>query len=128
VCRFNPQFGQGISVAALQGRALEDVLTTVAQSSGTIATAWRPYFQRVAAVVDAPWALAAVPDFIFPRTIGRRPDDLAASLRFGAALTRAAAHHADIHRLVGEVQQLLRPRRVLMEPHVLDRIMSEMMD
>ena len=126
ICRFNPVFGQGMSVAAIEAHALKEVLAAAVQSGGGLGRAWQPYFQKVAEVIDAPWALAAVPDFVFPYTTGERPADLEASLRFGAALTRATARHADIHRLAGEVQHLLRPRRAMMEPHVLERIMSEM--
>jgi 2-polyprenyl-6-methoxyphenol hydroxylase-like FAD-dependent oxidoreductase len=126
ICRFNPVFGQGISVAALEGRALGQVLASVAGGEVSLEDAWRPFFQKAAEIVDAPWALAAVPDFIFPQTVGRRPDDLEASLRFGAAITRATAKHADIHKLVAEIQHLIQPRRALMAPHVLERIMAEM--
>jgi 2-polyprenyl-6-methoxyphenol hydroxylase-like FAD-dependent oxidoreductase len=125
ICRFNPVFGQGMSVAALEAHALGQVLAMAPQTGG-LAEGWRPYFQKVAEVVDAPWALAAVPDFVFPRTIGERPADLDASLRYSSALTRASARHADIHKLVAEVQHLLRPRRALMESHVLERVMAEM--
>ena len=126
ICRFNPIFGQGMSVAVLEAHALGQLLATIARDGGDIAHAWRPFFLRVAEVVDAPWALAVVPDFVFPRTVSARPADLAASLRFGAAVTRATARHPDIHKLAGEVQHLLRPRRALMDPHVLERIMAEM--
>ncbi len=126
ICRFNPVFGQGMSVAALEAHALGQLLAASLRDKGDLAQTWRPFFQRVAEVVDAPWALAVVPDFVFPRTVGTRPADLETSLRFGAALTRATARHADIHRLAAEIQHLLRPRRALMEPHVLERVMAEM--
>jgi 2-polyprenyl-6-methoxyphenol hydroxylase-like FAD-dependent oxidoreductase len=126
ICRFNPIFGQGISVAALEGRALGEVLAAIARGDVALENAWRPYFQKTAEIVDTPWALAAVPDFIFPQTVGRRPDDLETSLRFGAALTRATAKHADVHKLGAEIQHLIQPRRALMAPHVLEKIMAEM--
>ena len=126
ICRFNPVFGQGMTVTVIEAQALGQVLAAIAQGDEEFGSAWRPFFKKVAEIVDAPWALAAVPDFIFPRTVGVRPPDLEASLRFGAALTRATARHADIHKLVGEVQHLVRPRRALMEPHVLERILPEM--
>jgi 2-polyprenyl-6-methoxyphenol hydroxylase-like FAD-dependent oxidoreductase len=126
ICRFNPVFGQGISVATLEGHALGQVLAASAATAGGLEGASRAFFQKVAEIVDTPWALAVVPDFLFPRTTGERPADLETSLRFGAALTRATARHADIHKLVAEIQHLLRPRRALMDPPVLERIMSEM--
>jgi 2-polyprenyl-6-methoxyphenol hydroxylase-like FAD-dependent oxidoreductase len=126
ICRFNPVFGQGMSVGALQAHALGELLAKCAMGLRSTDDLWRPFFEKVAEVVDTPWALAAVPDFIFPQTRGERPADFAASLQFGRALNRAAAQYADIHRLSGEVQHLLRPRKALTEPHVLERVMSEM--
>jgi 2-polyprenyl-6-methoxyphenol hydroxylase-like FAD-dependent oxidoreductase len=126
ICRFNPVFGQGISVAALEGVALGHVLAAIGAGDGSLAGAWRPFFKSVAEILDTPWALAVVPDFVFPSTVGERPADLEASLRFGAALTRATAKHPDIHKLVGEVQHLMRPRSALMAPPVLQRVLAEM--
>ena len=126
LCRFNPVFGQGLSVAALEAGALGEVLAAAAAGEGTLDGAWRPFFRAVVDIVDTPWALAVVPDFVFPRTTGERPADLETSLRFGAALARAMARHADIHKLTGEVQHLLRPRSALMAPHVIERVMAEM--
>jgi len=102
------------------------VLAAAADGEGTLDGAWRPFFRAVVDIVDTPWALAVVPDFVFPRTTGERPADLETSLRFGAALARAMARHADIHKLAGEVQHLLRPRSALMAPHVIERVMAEM--
>jgi 2-polyprenyl-6-methoxyphenol hydroxylase-like FAD-dependent oxidoreductase len=126
ICRFNPIFGQGMSVAAIEAHALGQVLAASAQGDGALALAWRPYFRKVAEIIEAPWAMAAVPDLVFPSTVGERPADLARSLRFVIALTRATAVHPDIHKLSAEVQHLLRPRGSLMEPHVLERIVREM--
>ena len=126
ICRFNPTLGQGVSVAALEGRALGEMLASIAQGQGRIEPIWRPFFRKVAEIVDTPWAQAVVPDFIFPRTVGERPADLEASLRFGSAVSRAMARHADIHKLAAEIQHLLRPRSALMDPPVLQRIVGEM--
>jgi hypothetical protein len=87
---------------------------------------WRVFFDRVTGIVDAPWALAAIPDFVYPSTVGVRPPDFEMSLRFGMALARAMAIHADIHKLAAEVQHLVQPRSALMQPSVAGRIMAEM--
>jgi 2-polyprenyl-6-methoxyphenol hydroxylase-like FAD-dependent oxidoreductase len=126
ISRFNPVFGQGMSVAAQQAHALGKLLAQSASGEIALADLWRPFFTAVAALVDTPWALAAVPDFIFPQTRGVRPADFEMSLQFGLALNRAAARHEDIHRLAAEIQHLLRPRSALMEPHVIERVMAEM--
>jgi 2-polyprenyl-6-methoxyphenol hydroxylase-like FAD-dependent oxidoreductase len=126
ICRFNPVFGQGMSVASQEARALGEELAKVASEGGSLTVVWKPFFQRVAQIVEAPWALAAVPDFIFPRTVGKRPDDFEMSLRFGMALTKAMAKHPDIHKLAVEIQHLLKPRSAFMAPNVIEHIKAEM--
>jgi len=64
----------------------------------------RPFFKQVGEILDTPWALAAVLDFVFPSTVGERPANLETSLSFAVALTHAAARRADIHKLAAEVQ------------------------
>ena len=125
ICRFNPIFGQGLSVAVIEARALGQVLAA-APGEGELDRLWRVFFDRVTGIVDAPWAFAAIPDFVYPSTVGVRPPDFEMSLRFGTALARAMAIHADIHKLAAEVQHLVRPRSALVEPGVGARIMAEM--
>jgi 2-polyprenyl-6-methoxyphenol hydroxylase-like FAD-dependent oxidoreductase len=126
ICRFNPVFGQGMSVAAQQAHAFGQLLARSMSGELPLRALWHPFFARVAAIVDTPWALAAIPDFIFPQTRGERPPDFEMSLQFGTALNRAAAKHADIHKVAAEVQHLLRPRSALMDRQFIERIMSEM--
>ena len=126
ICRFNPIFGQGMSVAALEARALGQALEASAASDGSLDAARRAFFARVVEIVDTPWALAAVPDLIYPSTVGARPPDFEMSLRFGVALTKATAQHPDIHKVAAEVQQLLRPRAALMAPGIVERVMAAM--
>jgi 2-polyprenyl-6-methoxyphenol hydroxylase-like FAD-dependent oxidoreductase len=126
VCRFNPTFGQGMSVAAQEASALGQVLDSVADGHGSLEEAWRAFFPKMTEIIDAPWWQAAVPDFVFPQTVGQRPADFESTLRFGRAMTLAMARHADIHKLGGEIQHLLQPRRAIMQPGVIERIMAEM--
>jgi 2-polyprenyl-6-methoxyphenol hydroxylase-like FAD-dependent oxidoreductase len=54
ICSFNPMYGQGMSVAALECAALADTLAEPAD--GPIGPR---FFRRAAPVLDAPWMLAA---------------------------------------------------------------------
>jgi hypothetical protein len=69
--------------------------------------------------------MAAIPDFIFPHATGLLPPALARELRFAFALMRLAARKPDVHKLVVEVQHLLRPRGALCSPLILARVMLE---
>jgi len=71
---------------------------------------------------ETPWAQAEIADFAFPETKGQRPPDLARSFEFRAALTRLAARDPDVHKLIAEVQPLVKPPSILCDPEVLKRI------
>jgi hypothetical protein len=73
-------------------------------------------------LLDSPWALAALPDLIYPDTQGERPPDFQQSLRFSAALTQLAAEDAGVHKLIMEVQHLLQPRSALRAPELVARV------
>jgi hypothetical protein len=66
-----------------------------------------------------------VADFAFPQTKGQRPPDLERSFAFRAALTRAAARDPDIHKLMVEVQLLVKPPSLLRDPNLLERVRAE---
>ena len=64
VCSFNPVYGQGMSVAALEALALDRHL-----DSGEGSTAW---FDTVARIVDAPWQMSTGGDLAHPGVEGPR--------------------------------------------------------
>jgi 2-polyprenyl-6-methoxyphenol hydroxylase-like FAD-dependent oxidoreductase len=66
ISSFNPIYGQGMSVAAL-----ESVELAAALGEGTQNLA-RRFFHRTARVVDTPWAVSVGHDLRMPETIGPR--------------------------------------------------------
>ena len=89
ICRFNPAYGQGMSVAAQEALLLRRLL---GHAEGDALAGLAPaFFAEVCRLIEAAWMLAAVPDFAFPATKGQRPADLEHSLAFGRALNRLGA-------------------------------------
>jgi hypothetical protein len=119
ICRFNPVWGQGMSVAAQEAVLLRRLLGS---DGGPLPHLARSFFAGAAEVIETPWASAAVPDFAFPQTEGQRPDDLDRILAFNTGLLRLAADDPAVHKLVMEVQHLLRPRSVLQDPDLVERV------
>ncbi len=113
VCSFNPVYGQGMSVAALEALALRRELARGGEPR------WRRYFAAVARQVDAPWAMTSGGDLailgVVPR--GRKARMLG---RYMARLQAAAADDPVLARafirvagLAERPQSLLRPDRVV---------------
>jgi len=125
ICRFNPIYGQGMSVAAQEACLLQTLLRRLAGDGNPIAALAPTFFAEVQTLIETPWAVATF-DFVFPETRGQRPADFETTLKFGLALTRLAAEDPAVHKLTAEVQNLLRPRSAYRDPTLVQRVIAIM--
>jgi hypothetical protein len=79
----------------------------------------------VPTLIETPWSVAVL-DFAFPDARGQRPADFEMTLKFGIALTRLVAEDPAVHKLVVEVQHLLKPRSVYRDPELVQRVLAKM--
>ena len=126
ICRFNPIYGQGMSVAAKEACVLRDHFAVRAFEHDPLEGLARTFFAAIQDVLDTPWSSAAVSDFVFPETRGDRPADLENTLRFGQAMVILAARDADVHKLRMEVMNFLKPRSVFRDPDFVARVRAVM--
>jgi 2-polyprenyl-6-methoxyphenol hydroxylase-like FAD-dependent oxidoreductase len=126
ICRFNPIYGQGMSVAALEAEVLTGLLAAQSAESNGLAGLAGAFFAQAEKLIDTPWWAAAVPDFIDPRTEGQRPSDFEDTLKFFAALLKLAAQDAAVHKLFVEVQSLLKLRSEYRNPVLVRRVKAVM--
>jgi 2-polyprenyl-6-methoxyphenol hydroxylase-like FAD-dependent oxidoreductase len=124
ICRFNPAFGQGMSVAAMEAAILKRLLSRLEGNEDALAHLATAFFAEIQPVLDTPWGVATA-DFVYPQTTGDRPRDFDASLKFQAALTSLAAREVDIHKVLLEVRHLLKPGSVWREPDLARRVQAE---
>ncbi|HXW61626.1 MAG TPA: FAD-dependent oxidoreductase [Candidatus Acidoferrales bacterium] len=122
LCRFNPLYGQGMSVAALEACHLRCLLGTQDVQKDGLAGLASAFFDGAKAIIETPWVNAAIPDFVDPDTPGQRPPDLEKTLRFLSALFKLAAEDPAVHKLVAEVQHLLKPQSVYRDPDLVQRV------
>jgi hypothetical protein len=125
ICRFNPVYGQGMSVSALEACLLKRLFERLGGDSDPIAGLAATFFAEVQTVIETPWPVAIL-DFVFPDTRGQRPADFETTLKFGIALTRLAAEDPAVHKLTVEVQHLLKPRSVYRDPTLVQRVLAKM--
>lgn len=125
ICRFNPVYGQGMSVAALEACLLRRLLVRLEDDSDPIAALAPAFLAEVPTLIETPWSVAML-DFAFPDTRGQRPADFETTLKFGIALTRLAAEDPAVHKLTAEVQNLLKPRSVYRDPALVQRVLAKM--
>ncbi len=117
ICSFNPVYGQGMTVAALEAGALDECLR-----EGMDGLAAR-YFRRVARLVDTPWQIAVGSDLRNPGVPGPRP--LGSSLVNGwlDRIHRAAQHDPEVALAFHRVANLLAPPASLFRPGLAARVL-----
>ncbi len=115
LCSFNPSFGQGMSVAALEALALQDGLAR------TEPQLWKRMFRESAKLIDTPWTLAVGADLAFPEVEGKRT--IAGNLigRYVRALRRGAVHDEQLALAFLRVAQLIDPPAALFSPSLMLR-------
>jgi flavin-dependent dehydrogenase len=123
---FNPVYGHGMSSAALQAEALQQVLSGRAMESQGLDGLASAFFPKAAHVVGNPWTLAANFDFAYPQTRGTRPPNLAESMQYFAAMSVVAAEDVGVQRLMAEVFNLAKPLSVLQEEPLRGRVVAQL--
>jgi 2-polyprenyl-6-methoxyphenol hydroxylase-like FAD-dependent oxidoreductase len=114
VCSFNPIYGQGMTVAAMEAVTLRSLLRIGFPPEP------QQYFRRIAKVIDTPWEINVGADLAFAEVPGRRTIKVRMVNTYLPALQAAASTDGSLAcamvRVLGMVDRpegLLRPDRLL---------------
>ncbi|NUT94716.1 MAG: 2-polyprenyl-6-methoxyphenol hydroxylase-like oxidoreductase [Saccharothrix sp.] len=116
MCSFNPIYGQGMTVAALEAEALRRCLR---QGEHDLA---RRFFRAAAKIIDPVWQLNAGGDLALPEIPGRRPLVTRAVNRYVSRLQRVAGHDPVVAKAFVRTIGLLDPPSSMFAPRVLARV------
>jgi 2-polyprenyl-6-methoxyphenol hydroxylase-like FAD-dependent oxidoreductase len=117
VCSFNPVYGQGMTVAALEALGLRDCLRDGAGQLG------QRFFRSAAKLVDIPWGIAVGADLRFPEVEGSRTPKVRMVNAYLARLHVAAGSDPVLGRAFLRVVNLIDPPEHLMSPELAYRVM-----
>ncbi|GAB91542.1 FAD-dependent oxidoreductase [Gordonia rhizosphera] len=120
VASFNPIYGQGMSSALLQAKALGEEVAHHGVGPGVEGR----IAARLATVVNNPWTIATGGDFVYPDTRGRRPPGHGLVSRYIQRVMRASAGDDRVNAAWTEVQQLVAPPASLFRPAVMGRVLT----
>jgi 2-polyprenyl-6-methoxyphenol hydroxylase-like FAD-dependent oxidoreductase len=117
MCSFNPLYGQGMSVAALQavalGRCLQDGRAGLSRRALNAATK----------VVDVAWSQAVGGDLALPEVAGHRSWGVRLGNAYLERLLRASEHDPVVAAAFSDVSDLLAPPQHILRPAVLWRVL-----
>jgi len=115
LCSFNPMYGQGMSVAAVEAGVLRDEVTRGLDALR--------FFRAVRPIIDIPWQIATGGDLSLPGVHGPSNAGVRFVNRYLARLHAVAAHDEVVSQAFIQVVNLLRPPPSLMAPTIMRRVL-----
>jgi hypothetical protein len=116
ICSFNPIYGQGMTVAALEALALRDCLRHGGRNLA------RRYFKAAAKPIAAAWQLAAGGDLALPEVQGPRPLATRIANTYMDWVLAACESDAVVAGQFFKVNALADPASRLLHPALISRI------
>jgi 2-polyprenyl-6-methoxyphenol hydroxylase-like FAD-dependent oxidoreductase len=116
LCAFNPVYGQGMTVAALEAQAL---LRLLREGREDIT---RRFFRAAAEIVDSPWNIMLGNDLRFPHAEGPLTPQIGQSAQYMDAFRAAAADDAVLATALLRVLHLMDPPARLQDPALRERV------
>ncbi len=119
VCAFNPVYGQGMTVAALEALALRERLAGGGDFDA------REFQREVARIVALPWALATSEDARYEGTEGAVLDGKTRLMhRYMARVLALTTEDVSVARTLLQVQHMLKPPSALFAPSISGRVLK----
>jgi 2-polyprenyl-6-methoxyphenol hydroxylase-like FAD-dependent oxidoreductase len=119
IASFNPIYGQGMSVAALESLELHHTLVKGGRKGIT-----PRFFNRAGTIVDTAWMMATGADFSYPETEGTKPRGATFFNWYLARLFRNAHTDGRLTDAFNRVLSMQQPPTSLLRPTVLWRVLK----
>ena len=120
VCSFNPIYGQGMTVSAMEAAALDSLL----RERRTVRGLWKPFFKRVAKIVDVAWMMSACEDFRYPQVTGAKPAGAGLINWYMGKLHRAALRDEKVCVAFFQMMNMLQPPTLAFKPQIVFRVLK----
>ena len=126
VCNFNPVYGQGMSVAALEAGILDECLREQQRRErGSDLAGFPQHFQKaIVRAVEVPWMLATGEDFRYPETEGKRPRGIHLLHWYTRRVNELTGSNPVIAGLFYQVLHLLKPPAALFSPRIVCAVLT----
>jgi len=119
IASYNPVYGQGMSVAALQALVLHHTLADNGLEGLGVT-----FFDEAEGVIDTAWLMAVGADFQFPQTTGPKPRGTGLIGWYLSRLTRKAHTDRELAKHLFRVIMMEEPPTSLVRPGVMGRVLK----
>jgi pimeloyl-ACP methyl ester carboxylesterase/2-polyprenyl-6-methoxyphenol hydroxylase-like FAD-dependent oxidoreductase len=119
ICSFNPLYGQGMTVAALEAAALRSCLR---RGTGGLR---RRYFRATKGIVDHAWQMAIGGDLALPQVEGERPWSWRLSNAYTERVIEAAEVDGEVTAAFARVAGMMEPPSRLLRPATVRRVFGK---
>jgi 2-polyprenyl-6-methoxyphenol hydroxylase-like FAD-dependent oxidoreductase len=119
-CRVDPVFAQGMSLAAMEAKALRELLMQGLNKKQLT----KSYHKKVSRILDIPWLIALTEDFRFRTTSGRKPLGLPILQWYVKRVVAACSHNEQVYNRFIQVLHLRSHPISLAHPAILAKVLK----
>jgi len=121
LCRIDPVFGQGMSIAILEALALRKVL----QNQNNSLRIPHAFHKRAAKIISPIWSMVITEDFRYKETIGKKPIMLPIMQWYARNVFLLSEKNQYIFNSFVKVMNLIQPSTILMNPKILIKVIKQ---
>jgi 2-polyprenyl-6-methoxyphenol hydroxylase-like FAD-dependent oxidoreductase len=131
-CSFNPVYGQGMSVAAIEAQTLDRCLRSVILSEAKdlagnngVGGFTQRFQQAIARDITTPWLLSTGEDLRYPGAEGKRSLSIRLLNRYMRRVIELTASDQRVTATLLRVRNLLKPLSTLFQPHIILAVLRQ---
>lgn len=126
VCNFNPVYGQGMTVAALEAKILDACLRQQPRGASKEGNGFAQRFQKaLVKAVEVPWQMATGEDFRYLETEGERPWGIRLLNWYTLRINELTASNPLVAAHFYQAMHLLKPPTILFDPRVVWAVLRQ---
>jgi 2-polyprenyl-6-methoxyphenol hydroxylase-like FAD-dependent oxidoreductase len=123
-CSFNPIYGQGMTVSALEAMALDSIMRDSLTASDGLAGLHGRFHKTISTIVDSPWRLTTGEDFRHAEALGKRPRGTTLLHWYTGRMHERCAHDAALALAFYRVMHMIDPPSRLFRPSTMARVLG----
>lgn len=118
ICRIDPVFGQGMSIAILEALTLKKLLQTGARQIDSAA-----FHKKAAKTISPIWNMVITEDFRYSATTGKMPIGLFIQQWYAKKIFLLSSQNKEVYDAFVKVMNLVRPISSLMTPRIIKSVL-----